>query len=83
MPCYIRICNISSFNTDVVDKAGRRIYSEDTGVTLNDKMTSNNILQFIKGLGKMMMSKMDLQTIILIVLVGAGAVAAMYFMGVI
>lgn len=83
VPCYIRISNVSSFNTDVVDKAGRRIYSEDTGVTLNDKMTSNNILQFIKGLGKMMMSKMDLQTIILVALVGVGAIAALYFMGVI
>lgn len=83
VPCYIRIKNVSAFNTDVLDKAGKRIYSEDTAVTLNDKMTSNNLLQFIKGLGKMMMSKMDLQTIILVALVGVGAIAALYFMGVI
>lgn len=82
VPCYIRMSNFSKFNNNVVDMNGKRIYPEETAGTLYDALHSGNLIQFIKGLAKLTMSKMDLQTLGLIALIAVGAIAGCYFMGV-
>lgn len=80
---FARISNVEKFNVHVKDDCGRFIFSQDTACTLNDNMMSDNDAKFIKGLGKASLPKMDLQTMIMILIVGAGAIAGLYFMGVI
>lgn len=81
---YIRINNGCEFDIHQKDKYGNFIYSQDTPATLNDAMTSDSDATFIKGMGRAhTLRGMDLQTLIMIAIVGAGAIAGMYFLGVI
>lgn len=80
--CYIKIRNLEKFDQDVLDSNGCRIYSEDSASTLHDVITSNNIMQAIRNMAKVAMSKMDIQTMVLIAIIGVGAVVGMHFLGV-
>ena len=82
IPQYMKLSNFEKFNVHVRDKNGSFIFSQDTSGTLHDAMVSENDHKFIKGFGKVEMSKMDLQTMIMILVVGAGAVFGLHFMGV-
>ena len=83
VPQYVKISNVEKFNVHAKDDNGRFIYSQDTACTLNDNMMSDNDAKFIRGLGKASLPKMDLQTMIMIIIVGVGAIIGLYFMGVI
>lgn len=81
--CYIKINNGEVFDVTAKDRNGNFIYSQDTPATLNDAMTSDADERFIKGMGRAKaMLQMDLQTIVMIAIVGAGAIAGLYFLGV-
>lgn len=84
VPVYLQIHGGKKFDlSSVTDPAGNPLYSMDTSATLHDAMQSNATLDFIKGMGKTSMSSMDLQKIIMIAIVGVGAVFGLYMMGII
>ena len=78
---YAKLSNFEKFDIRQKDKNGRPLYSLDTSGTLNDSMQSDNDAKFIKGMGKAALPTMDLQTIIMIVLIGAGAIIGLKFLG--
>lgn len=78
---YIKIENGEIFDIRQKDKYGQFIFSQDTPATLNDAMTSTADADFIKGMGRAhTLLKMDLQTIIMIAIVAAGAMVGIYFL---
>jgi len=82
VPVWIRLSNLEKFDIHQKDKAGNYIYSQDTSATLNDVMTSNATAQFIKQMAKIAMSKMDMQTMILMAIVGVGAIVGLHYLGI-
>lgn len=81
VPQYAKLSNLKKFDVRQCDKYGRPLYSLDTAGTLNDSMKSDNDAKFIKGMGKAALPSMDLQTIIMIVIIGAGAIFGLKFLG--
>lgn len=83
VPQYIRIHNMKAFDVSVKDPAtGVYIYSQDTASTLHDAMVSQSDMRFRKGMSKVGMQTMDIQTIIMIVIVGVGAIFGLHMLGV-
>lgn len=82
VPQYVRIHNLDCFDTSIKDPAGQFIFSQDTASTLHDAMMSQSDMQFRKGMSKIGMQTMDIQTIIMIVIVGVGAIFGLHMLGV-
>ena len=82
VPVWLKIRNVEQFDIRQRDKSGNFIYSQDTAATLNDVMTSNATSVFIKQMAKIAMSKMDLQTMILMAIIGVGAVVGLHYLGI-
>jgi hypothetical protein len=84
VPVYLRIDGGKVFDVKhAVDGAGHLMYSQDTAGTLHDSMQSTATQEFIKGMGKVAMSSMDLQKLAMIGIIGVGAVFGLMMMGVI
>lgn len=83
VPIYVKLTNYEQFDIHVKDDAGRYIYSQDTPSTLHDEMVSSATLDFIKSMFKTALPKMDVQRIIMIAILGVGAVFGLMMMGVI
>lgn len=83
VPVYMRINNASMFDIHVKDAEGNFIYSQDTAATLHDSMTSNATMAFLKGMNRIAWQAMDMQKIIMIAIVGAGAIFGLYMLGII
>lgn len=81
VPQYAKIHNMSPFDTSVKDPAGNFIYSQDTASTLHDAMMSQSDIQFRKGMSKIGFQTMDIQTIIMIAIVGVGAIFGLHMLG--
>lgn len=82
VPVYLRVHGLHQFDIHATDDAGRFLYSQDTAATLNDAMTSSATKDFIKGMAKTQMSAMDTQKIIMIAMLGAGAIFGLWILGV-
>lgn len=82
VPVWMRLSNLEQFDIHVKDKNGKFIYSQDTSATLHDVMTSNATITFIKQMAKTVMSKMDIQTMVLMAIVGVGAVVGLHYLGI-
>lgn len=81
---YVRLENYQQFDIHQVDeKTGQLLYPQDTPSTLHDEMTSNATKDFIKAMFKATLPTMDVQKIIMIAILGAGAVLGMMMLGVI
>lgn len=81
VPVFVKLNNFTKFDITVKDKNGYFLYSQDTAGTLNDSMVSDNDAKFIKGMGKAALPSMDLQTMIMIIIIGAGAVFGLHVLG--
>lgn len=82
-PVYVRVLNFQQFNIHVKNEQGQYIYSQDTPSTLNDEMNSNATKDFIKAMFKTTLPTMDVQKIIMIGILGVGAIFGLMMMGVI
>lgn len=83
VPVYLKVHGLKQFDIHATDpQTGRFLYSQDTAATLNDAMTSNATKDFIKGMAKTQLSAMDTQKVIMIALIGAGAIFGMWILGV-
>jgi hypothetical protein len=83
VPVYIRIDGGKTFDVrHAVDELGRLKYSQDTAGTLHDSMQSTATQDFIKGMGKVAMSSMDLQKLAMIGIIAVGAVFGLFMLGV-
>lgn len=68
---------------DSRDENGNYLYPQDTAETLQDYASSSATQKFIAAMSKVAaLGTMDLQTIIMIVIVGVGAVFGMHMLGV-
>lgn len=81
IPVFVKLNGFKCFDVSVKDKNGMFLYSQDTAGTLNDSMVSDNDAKFIKGMGKVQLSGMDLQTMIMIIIIGAGAIFGLHMLG--
>lgn len=81
VPVYLRISGGSKFNIRARNKNGELLYSQDTAATLHDVMQSNATKKFLKGLNKAKLPEMDLQKMIFIAILGAGAFFGLYMLG--
>lgn len=81
VPVFVKLNGFKKFDVFVKDKNGHFIYSQDTAGTLNDSMVSDNDTKFIKGMGKAALPSMDLQTMIMIIIIGAGAIFGLHMLG--
>lgn len=81
VPVFVKLNGFKKFDVSVKDKNGHFIYSQDTAGTLNDSMVSDNDTKFIKGMGKAALPSMDLQTMIMIIIIGAGAIFGLHMLG--
>ncbi len=81
VPQYVKLHNMKVFDVSVKTAAGDFIYSQDTASTLHDAMVSQSDVQFRKGMSKVGMQTMDIQTIIMIAVVGVGAIFGMHMLG--
>lgn len=83
VPVYLRVHGLQQFDIHAKDPhTGQFLYSQDTAATLNDAMTSSATKEFIKGMARTQLSSMDTQKIIMIALIGAGAIFGMWILGV-
>ena len=83
VPVYCQIHGGQRFDVSSArDAAGNLIYSQDTSATLNDFMQSSATQNFIKGMGKTALPAMDLQKIVMIAVIAAGAFFGMYMLGI-
>lgn len=83
VPVYLRITGGTAADlSQIRDKDGQRIYSQDTAATLNDVMTSKATENFMRGLGKTALPTMDVQKIIMVGILAVGAVFGLMMMGV-
>lgn len=80
---YVRLLHDQQFDIHAKDEFGRFIYSQDTPSTLHDEMQSNATRDFIKAMFKTTLPSIDIQKIIMIALLAAGAVFGLMMMGVI
>lgn len=81
---YLRFDNPQRFEVPKdKDEKGHFIYPQDTPATLYDKWRSNATKDFIKNMSKLGMREIDTQTIIMIGIIGAGAVVGMWLLGII
>lgn len=81
---YVRLLNFQQYDIHVKDDlTGRYLYSQDTPSTLHDEMTSNATQDFIKAMFKTTLPKMDVQKIIMIAILGVGAVFGLMMLGII
>lgn len=84
VPVYIKLHGLRKFDVKTaVDEKGVPLFSQDTSATLHDVMQSSATQDFIKGMGKTSLSTMDTQKIIMIAIIGAGALFGMWMLGVI
>lgn len=84
VPVYMRIDGAQVYDVrSAIGSDGMPLYSQDTAATLHDVMQSNATEKFIKGLGKISMSSLDIQKLVMIAIVGVGAVFGLMMMGVI
>lgn len=81
VPVYLRISGGAKFNIHQRNKNGELLYSQDTAATLHDVMQSNATKKFLKGMGKTKLPEMDLQKIMFICILGAGAFFGLYMLG--
>lgn len=79
---YARLHNFRCFDVQQKDSNGIPIYCLDTASTLNDAMVSESDKAFLKGMSRVALQSMDLQTIIMIVIVGVGAIFGMHMLGI-
>lgn len=83
VPIYVRLLNWQQFDIHAKDEAGNFLYSQDTPSTLHDEMKSNATQEFIKAMFKTSLPNIDIQKIIMIGILGIGAVFGLMMMGVI
>lgn len=84
VPVYIKLHGLRKFDVrSAKDEKGVPLYSQDTSATLHDVMQSSATQDFIKGMGKTSLSAMDTQKLIMIAIVGAGAIFGLWMLGVI
>lgn len=81
VPVYLRISGGSKFNIHARDKKGELLYSQDTAATLHDVMQSRATEQFLKGMGKTKLPEIDLQKMLFIGIIAAGAVFGLWMLG--
>lgn len=81
VPVFMRINNAKIFDVHVKDANGNFLYSQDTAATLHDSMTSNATQNFLKGMNRVAWQTMDLQKIVMIAIIGVGAIFGMYMLG--
>lgn len=81
---YLIVENGKAFNVpQTKDEYGNWEYPQDTAETLNDYASSSATQKFIAAMSKVAtLGTMDMQTIIMIVIIGIGAVFGMYMLGV-
>lgn len=83
VPIFARIHDGFVFDIHRRDADGNLLYSQDTPNTLEDELRSNAVRDFIKGLFKTSLPTMDLQKILMIGILGVGAVFGLMMLGVI
>lgn len=83
VPVYVKLHGLRKFDVRAaVDEKGVPLFSQDTSATLHDVMQSSATQDFIKGMGKTSLSAMDTQKLIMIAIIGAGALFGMWMLGV-
>lgn len=76
IPVFVKITNGHEIDTASVP------ISQDTAFTLNDSMVSSATSDFIKGMARGAMQSMDVQKMIMIAIVGIGAIFGLKMLGV-
>ena len=83
IPVYLRFDNPQKFEVpETKDEEGHYVYSQDSPSTLYDKWQSNATKEFIKSLSKLGMRQIDTQTMIMMAIIGVGAVVGMWLLGI-
>lgn len=88
VPVYMQIHGGEKFDVEhamikLPDGSEELAYSQDTPATLNDFMRSNATTDFIKGMSKTQLPAMDLQKLVMIGIIAAGAIFGLMMLGVI
>lgn len=82
IPVYIRFDNPQRFIVpDTKDEKGHFLYPQDTPSTLYDKWHSNATKEFIKNMSKLGVRQVDTQTMIMMGIIGVGAIVGLWMMG--
>lgn len=84
VPVYMIVENGRAFEVpEDKDENGNYLYPQDTAETLQDYASSSATSKFIAAMSKAQsLGTMDLQTIIMIVIIGVGAIFGMHILGV-
>lgn len=83
IPVSLRFDNPQRFEVpDTKDEKGHFIFPQDTPSTHYDKWHSNATKEFIKSMSKLGMRQIDTQTMIMMLIIGGGALFGMWMLGI-
>ena len=82
VPVFVRIKGVEEFDVHVRDEYGEWVYSQEGPARLNDILSADLIGKALKAFARVQVSKMDIQKIAMIAILGAGAILGMMALGV-